>query len=756
MRTLAVLAATLVLACTEAFFPFIWRGKELLWGKPAESRIASILEESKCLVDTAMYTTMQRNLRKREILSPAQLLSFSKRPEPTSGAVARAAEIMETSIQAMKRKVSLETQQSQHPTDALSEDLLSIVANVSGCLPYMLPPKCPNTCLANKYRLITGACNNRDHPRWGASNTALARWLPPVYEDGFSQPRGWNAGFLHNGFPLPPVREVTRQVIQVSNEVVTDDDHYSDLLIAWGQYIDHDIAFTPQSTSKAAFAGGADCQVTCENQNPCFPIQIITLRDYVPRILGPEAFREHVGPYEGYDSTANPTVSNVFSTAAFRFGHATIHPRVRRLDAYFQEHPDLPTLWLHEAFFSPWTLLRGGGLDPLVRGLLAKPAKLQLQDQLMNEELTERLFMLSNSSTLDLASINLQRGRDHGLPGYNAWREFCGLPRLETPADLHMAIASRSVAAKILDLYKHPDNIDVWLGGLAENFLPGARTGPLFACLIGKQMKALRDGDWFWWENSHVFTDAQRHELEKHSLSRVICDNTGLTRVPVDAFQVGKFPEDFQPCDSIPGMSLEAWREAFPPEDKCGFPESVENGDFVHCEESGRRVLVYSCRHGYELQGQEQLTCTQEGWDFQPPRCKDVNECADSAHPPCHASARCRNTKGSFRCLCEDPYELGDDGRTCIDSRSLPWASWVSISLAVLLIGGLAGLTWTVICRWTGAGTKATLPILETGGVAPQLRRRKPRAVGTAQAQDSEQDGARKEGWDTHRLPRAL
>uniref|UniRef100_A0A2I3TQ70 Thyroid peroxidase n=1 Tax=Pan troglodytes TaxID=9598 RepID=A0A2I3TQ70_PANTR len=670
-----------------------------------------------------------RNLKKRGILSPAQLLSFSKLPEPTSGVIARAAEIMETSIQAMKRKVNLKTQQSQHPTDALSEDLLSIIANMSGCLPYMLPPKCPNTCLANKYRPITGACNNRDHPRWGASNTALARWLPPVYEDGFSQPRGWNPGFLYNGFPLPPVREVTRHVIQVSNEVVTDDDRYSDLLMAWGQYIDHDIAFTPQSTSKAAFGGGADCQMTCENQNPCFPIQV-SFRKRLPAVRG---------PYEAM-TPRQPTVSNVFSTAAFRFGHATIHPL---------QELSLPCAW-----YFP------GGLDPLIRGLLARPAKLQVQDQLMNEELTERLFVLSNSSTLDLASINLQRGRDHGLPGYNEWREFCGLPRLETPADLSTAITSRSVADKILDLYKHPDNVDVWLGGLAENFLPRARTGPLFACLIGKQMKALRDGDWFWWENSHVFTDAQRRELEKHSLSRVICDNTGLTRVPVDAFQVGKFPEDFESCDSIPGVNLEAWRETFPQDDKCGFPESVENGDFVHCEESGRRVLVYSCRHGYELQGREQLTCTQEGWDFQPPLCKDVNECADGAHPPCHASARCRNTKGGFQCLCADPYELGDDGRTCVDKHGRLAVAHAALPPLHSHGAGPSPDNWTRVSHRTRTGTKSTLPISETGGGTPELGCGKHQAIGTspqrAAAQDSEQESAGMEGRDTHRLPRAL
>ncbi|XP_054584076.1 thyroid peroxidase [Eptesicus fuscus] len=864
MRAPAAPGVTLVLACSLLLcslllFPFL-RG-EALWGKSEDSHALSLLEESRRLVDVAIYSRRERNLRKREIVSPSQLPSFPKRPEPTSRAVSRAAEIMETSVRRLYRRPS------QPPTDALSEELLSTIANVSGCLPHMLPPQCPDTCLADKYRLITGACNNRDHPRWGASNTALARWLPPAYEDGISEPRGWNPDFLYNGVPLPPVREVTRQVLQVANEAVREDGQYSDLLAAWGQYIAHDIAFTPQDASQAALGGGA-CQPACENRNPCFPIQlltssaqagttclpfyrssaacgsgahgalfghlspgnprqqmngltsfldastvygsspaaeqqlrnwtsaegllrvnarhsdagrahlpfvpprapracapepgapgrapcflagdsrasevpaltalhtlwlrehnrlaaalkalnphwsadtayqearkvvgalhqIITLRDYVPRILGPQAFGQHVGPYEGYDSAVDPTVSNVFTTAAFRFGHATVHPRVWRLDAHFREI--LPPLLLGDAFFSPWRVLHEGGVDPLVRGLLARPAKLPAPGQLVSEELTERLSVLAPAGTFDLASLNLQRGRDHGLPGYNAWREFCGLRRLHTRADLGSVIANGSVADRIMRLYRHPDNVDVWLGGLAEDLLPGARTGPLFACLIGRQMKALRDGDRFWWEHGGVFTEAQRRELGTHSLSRVICDNTGLPRVPADAFGAAAFPQDFTPCEGVPGLDLEAWREA-PPEDVCGPLERVAHGDAVLCGPPGRRVLVFSCRRGFRLQGPQQLACSRRGRADQPPECTDVDECEDERRPPCPAPARCRNTQGSFRCECSEPYALGDDGRTCVDSGRLPKASLVSIALGALLVCVLAAAAWTVICRWS-------------------------------------------------------
>ncbi|KFU90810.1 Thyroid peroxidase [Chaetura pelagica] len=821
MKVFIILGISAAIAFTAVFFSFLQIGKDILFEETEDNCITETIKKGCSLVDYSAHRTLQRSIQESGIATPTSLLAFSKFPEQESQDISQAAERMEMSIQMLKQKVCQKHKRSLHPTDILSADLLTMIANISGCLPYMLPPKCPSNCLANKYRLITGACNNREHPRWGASNTALARWLPPAYEDGLSQPQGWNPNVRYNGVQLPLVREVTRKIIHASNEAVTEDNLYSDIIMVWGQYIDHDIAFTPQSTSRTTFLNRVECQMSCEKQNPCFPIkvatndtlsaemdclpfyrsspacgdhgvlfgnlsalnprqqingltsfldastvygstpavenklrnltskegllrvntkyydnhkeylpftdqipspcaqdlnasggeriecfmagdsrssevtslsamhtlwlrehnrlaralksinshwtaetvyqearkivgalhQIITLRDYIPKIIGPDAFNLYIGLYTGYDPTMNPTVSNIFSTAAFRFGHATIQPTVRRLDAHYLDDPQLPDLHLHEVFFSPWRLIKEGGLDPLLRGLLAHSAKLQVQDQLLNEELTEKLFVLSNKGSLDLASLNLQRGRDHGLPGYNDWREFCGLPKLETQTDLNTVITNHNVTKKILELYHNPSNIDVWLGGLVEDFLPGARTGPLFACIIGKQMKALRDGDRFWWENDNVFTEAQKHELKKHSLSRVICDNTGISEVPADAFQLGKFPQDFKHCDNIPGINLEAWKELYQEEEICGTPKSVENGDFVQCSEFGKSTVTYSCHYGFQLQGEEQLTCTSTGWNFEAPICIDINECENEINPPCFPSAKCINTKGSYKCL---------------------------------------------------------------------------------------------------------
>lgn len=97
-------------------------------------------------------------------------------------------------------------------------------------------------------------------------------------------------------------------------------------------------------------------------------LQIITLRDYVPKILGPEAFERHVGGYRGYDPTTDPSASNVFATAAFRFGHATVPPVLRRLNQSFQDDDRFPHLSLHSSFFSPWRIIKEGQYPLADRG----------------------------------------------------------------------------------------------------------------------------------------------------------------------------------------------------------------------------------------------------------------------------------------------------------------------------------------------------------------------------------------------------
>ena len=159
----------------------------------------------------------------------------------------------------------------------------------------------------------------------------------------------------------------------------------------------------------------------------------------------------------------------------------------------------------------------------------------------------------------DLAAINIQRGRERGLPGYNTFRTLCGLQKATSFDQFKTEIRS-AVVRKMAGIYKHPDDVDLYVGGILEKHVGAGALGPTFACLIAEQFQRLRSGDRFWFENESEtgFSDDQLNELRKVSLARILCDNSdNIKEIPAKVLSVKSMPVA---CESLPRMDLTKWK----------------------------------------------------------------------------------------------------------------------------------------------------------------------------------------------------
>lgn len=289
-------------------------------------------------------------------------------------------------------------------------------------------------------------------------------------------------------------------------------------------------------------------------------MQHISYVEWLPKILGKKGM-EKFGDYTGYDPYVEPSIFNSFATAAFRFGHTLIQPIMARLNASFKDIPE-ESLPLHKAFFSPYRLVEEGGIDPLLRGLFGTPVKSRkATHQPFNTELTEKLFEMAHTVALDLAALNIQRGRDHGLPTYNSWRQYCNLSVAQNFDDIK-EIRNKTLRKRLSEVYKEVNQIDLFVGGILEDPLEGSRLGPTFMCLISLQFKRLRSGDRFWYENPSVFTPNQLTQIKQTTLARVICDNSDSIRnVQYDVFKRAEQNSDYVPCNQHKQVDLRYWKE---------------------------------------------------------------------------------------------------------------------------------------------------------------------------------------------------
>ena len=233
--------------------------------------------------------------------------------------------------------------------------------------------------------------------------------------------------------------------------------------------------------------------------------------------------------YTGYDPAVNPGISVEFSTAAFRFGHTLLSSDIGRLN---EDGSSISAgaISLREAFFNPGAIDANGGIDPILRGLADGHA--QALDTRIVEDVRSFLFAEDGSAGMDLAALNLARGRDLGVPSYNDLREALGLGRAEDFSDI---TSDPVLAAQLEGVYGDVDLVDAWIGGLAEDAANGGLVGELFGAIIVDQFVRLRDGDPLWSQAGHM-SEEEIAALWEVGLADLIEANTDVGSIQDNVF----------------------------------------------------------------------------------------------------------------------------------------------------------------------------------------------------------------------------
>ncbi|GAB5516720.1 MAG: hypothetical protein Rhob2KO_44450 [Rhodopirellula baltica] len=251
-------------------------------------------------------------------------------------------------------------------------------------------------------------------------------------------------------------------------------------------------------------------------------IQSITYNEFLPALLGQRA----MDSYRGYDASVNPGIANEFSTAAFRLGHSTLRDEVGFMSNDGRESKD--EMELKDAFFHA-SMLEETGID----SLLKFDASVQAQeiDLAVVGSLRNFLFGPPGAGGLDLVAMNIQRGRDHGLSDYNATRQAYGLDQVET---FDQITSDVELQQKLASLYGTVDNIDLWVGLMAEDHQHDASVGELTGLIIADQFQRTRDGDRFFYKN--VLTDSEVEAIERSTLADLIERNTSVDGLQENVF----------------------------------------------------------------------------------------------------------------------------------------------------------------------------------------------------------------------------
>jgi len=294
-------------------------------------------------------------------------------------------------------------------------------------------------------------------------------------------------------------------------------------------------------------------------------MQAITYNEFLPALLGTG------GAPRAQDYNYNPgvdaTITQSFAVAAFRFGHSTLSSHLPIVN---NDGTAGPAQSLAGAFFNPNLLTNSPGMvEQLLKGGATQVAQ-EIDTQFV-DEIRNFLFGAPGAGGMDLAALNTQRGRDHGLADYRQLRVGYNLSDVTRFEQIPASAAMRDA---LQSLYGNINNIDAYIAGLAEDHVAGGSLGPLFSQIIIGQFDRLRDGDRLFYRGNAAglyLNGVLRPEiasiidLENIRFSDILALNAGLTSLQVQGnVFFAQIPGDFNSSGAADSSDIDLLFDATP------------------------------------------------------------------------------------------------------------------------------------------------------------------------------------------------
>jgi hypothetical protein len=346
-------------------------------------------------------------------------------------------------------------------------------------------------------------------------------------------------------------------------------------------------------------------------------MQYITYNEFLP------AMGVSLPSYQGYNSNLDPATAHEFASVGYR-AHSFIHGDIdaeTNISRYSQAtldalaamgvvvEPDGANVSItvpdNVLFFNP-NLVEMIQLGPIMAGITAESD--YRNDEMIDNQLRSTLFQIPVSGNpdcldgptmpqcfngvVDLGAIDVQRGRDHGMPSYNQMRNAYGLPSKTTftsitgestesfpsdplltpgneindpncldiiaafdingnPTDVANQNATRvvkrcTVAARLKAIYGSVSNLDAFVGMAAERHVSGSEVGELQRAVWQDQFGAARDADRFFYLNDPLQSFIRNNYGidSRKTLAQLIALNTDIpsSQLPANVFRIPGSP----------------------------------------------------------------------------------------------------------------------------------------------------------------------------------------------------------------------